>query len=183
MTDDAVEMLFNNNGSVNLGADIGVALGPLGRSLEGNVGASVGSVAPIYSYSLSKGLYAGISLDGKVIATRHDVNEKFYGRIVSGTELLTGVIETPPAAQPLYDALTRCQVYASGGVGTKSSASYNSVAGTSHYSYEYGERNTMPVPSFQNSYLVSPPSYPPPMPPATDDQHSYVSDITNSTFR
>merc|ERR1712113_56766 len=104
MTDDAVEMLFSNDGSVNLGADVGIAMGPLGRSLEGNVGASLGSMAPIYSYSLSKGLYAGVSLDGKVITTRKNVNEKFYGRQVSGAELLSGLIETPPAAQPLYDA-------------------------------------------------------------------------------
>mmetsp|Transcript_12572 Transcript_12572/g.18486 ORF Transcript_12572/g.18486 Transcript_12572/m.18486 type:complete len:514 (+) Transcript_12572:256-1797(+) len=179
MTDDAVEMLFSNNGSVNLGADIGIAMGPLGRSLEGNFGASGGSMAPIYSYSLSKGLYAGVSLDGKVITTRHNVNEKFYGRQVSGGELLSGLIETPPAAQPLYDALARCHVYATGrnnkppprieGIRNDFSL-HNSMEG------EYGETVMFPnAPS---------PSYPPPMmPPATDDHHSYVSDITNSTHR
>ena len=80
MTDHAVQMMFSNEGSVQLGADLGVAVGPLGRAVEGNLGATAGSVAPIYSYSLSKGLYAGVSVDGKVIVTRNGVNEKFYGR-------------------------------------------------------------------------------------------------------
>lgn len=113
MTDKAVELLFQD-GSVQLGADVGVALGPLGRTAEADFGAAPGAVAPIYSYSLSKGLYAGISLDGKIIMTRPKVNEKFYGRCVTGMQILQGVVPCPPAAQPLYEALTRCHVYATG---------------------------------------------------------------------
>jgi len=111
MTEEAVEMLMSSNGSVQLGADIGVAVGPVGRAVEADYGASPHHVAPIYTYSLSKGLYAGISVAGKVIVTRHNVNEKFYGRRVTPEEILQGRIPTPPAAQPLYDALTRCHVY------------------------------------------------------------------------
>lgn len=114
MTDDAVEMMFSSNGNIQLGADIGIAVGPLGRALEADMGAAPGKFAPVYTYSLSKGLYAGVSLDGKVIVTRNRVNERFYGREVSGMELLSGQIPTPPAARPLYDALQRCHVYASG---------------------------------------------------------------------
>jgi lipid-binding SYLF domain-containing protein len=71
MTDDAVRLFSSDKGkSIQLGADVGVALGPLGRSAEADIGAS-GSVsrsldgsygsggvalAPIYTYSLSKGL-------------------------------------------------------------------------------------------------------------------------------
>jgi len=193
MTDNAVEMLFNNQGSVNLGADVGIALGPLGRSLEGNIGASTGGMAPIYSYSLSKGFYAGISLDGKVIVTRHDVNEKFYGRTVSGAELLGGLIETPPAAQPLYDALRRCHVYARGQSNVRSSSASTAFGGNLPYeyggnlSYEYGESMLMGpsvgLPSMLNGPSMPPPLYPPPsMPPPPDDSHSYVSDLTNSTL-
>jgi len=112
MTDASVELMFSNDGSVQLGADVGVALGPVGRSVEAELGASVEAMAPIYTYSLSKGLYAGISLNGSVIVSRHKVNEKFYGKQVSGHELLQGQIPTPQAAQPLYDALKRCHVYA-----------------------------------------------------------------------
>ena len=119
MTEDAVDVMSSNDGSFQLGADIGVAVGPLGRALEADIGAAgkVGSgvaLAPIYTYSFSKGLYAGASLDGKVIVTRHRVNEKFYGQQVDARTLLSGEIPTPPAAQPLYDALKRCHVYAAG---------------------------------------------------------------------
>ncbi|GKY90845.1 hypothetical protein MPSEU_000057300 [Mayamaea pseudoterrestris] len=113
MSDKAVELMFQQ-GSVQLGADVGVALGPLGRTAEADFGAAPGAVAPIYSYSMSKGFYAGVSLDGRVIMTRPKVNEKFYGRSVTGMEILKGVVPCPPAAQPLYEALTRCHVYATG---------------------------------------------------------------------
>jgi lipid-binding SYLF domain-containing protein len=126
MTDAAVDIMSSNKGSFTLGADIGVALGPLGRSAEADVGASPGrrgmeevadgpggvELAPIYTYSLSKGFYAGVSLDGKVIVTRHRINENFYGQKVDSGALLSGGIPTPPAAQPLYDALKRCHIYA-----------------------------------------------------------------------
>mmetsp|Transcript_13001 Transcript_13001/g.22082 ORF Transcript_13001/g.22082 Transcript_13001/m.22082 type:complete len:496 (-) Transcript_13001:977-2464(-) len=170
MTDKAVEMMFAKDGSINLGADVGVALGPLGRALEGNVGAAVGTVAPIYTYSLSKGLYAGVSLDGKVIVTRHNVNEKFYGQKVTGADILMGQIPTPPAAQPLYDALTRCHVYATGArPGNSRSTNIRPIPehAQDNSSLEYGEF-VQPVGSQV-------------MPPANDDQHSYagLSELTS----
>ena len=128
MDDNAVNLFSSNDGSFQLGADVGVAVGPVGRAAEADFGttASAGSggiaMAPIYTYSLSKGLYAGVSLDGKVIVTRHNVNEKFYGQQISASELLGGEVPTPPAAQPLYDALKRCHVYATSGVTNNGSA-------------------------------------------------------------
>jgi len=123
MTDRAVDMFVNNNdGSFTLGADIGVAVGPLGRSFEADIGKIDGDLTPIYTYSLSKGFYAGISLDGKVMVTRHRINEKFYGREIDAKSLLNGDVPTPPAAQPLYDALKRCHVYASSSSGGSSAA-------------------------------------------------------------
>ena len=164
MTDKAVELMFSKDGSINLGADVGVAVGPLGRALEGNMGAAKGSFAPIYTYSLSKGLYAGVSLDGKVIATRHNVNEKFYGKKVSGREILGGNLPTPPAAQPLYDALTRCHVYATGGTKPRQ-ARIRPIPEFDTQSAEYGE-------VVQTTQV---------MPPANDDQHSYagLSELTS----
>lgn len=122
MTDDAVDIMSSNSGSVQLGVDVGVAVGPLGRSAEADMGLATQrlrtgddavAMAPIYTYSQSKGFYAGFSFDGKVVVTRHEVNERFYGRPVDPRELLSGDVVTPPAAQPLYDALRRCHVYAS----------------------------------------------------------------------
>lgn len=126
MTDDALRLFTSDDGrSIQLGADVGVAVGPLGRSAEADIAASAGkpddrhgghiAMAPIYTYSLSKGLYAGVSLDGRIVVSRPRVNEKFYGRAVTPKELLSGDVPSPPAAQPLYDALKRCRVY--GGTG------------------------------------------------------------------
>ncbi|KAL3935170.1 MAG: hypothetical protein SGBAC_009258 [Bacillariaceae sp.] len=114
MTDAAVEHMFSDTDHFQLGLDVGVAIGPLGRALEADVGAAPGTFAPIYTYSLSKGLYAGISVDGKIIKVRHRVMEKFYGQQVSLADILSGEIPSPPAARPLYEALQRCHVYAGG---------------------------------------------------------------------
>lgn len=134
MTEDAVRLFASERGkSIQLRADVGVAIGLLGRSAEADIGATSGrsrslhdgigvgqhhnngiAMAPIYTYSLSRGLYAGVSLDGRLITTRDRVNEKFYGRAVSAHELLSGEVATPPAAQPLYDALKRCRIYGGG---------------------------------------------------------------------
>ena len=199
MTDAAVEMMFSNSGNIQLGADVGVALGPLGRALEADIGAAPGSVAPIYTYSLSKGLYAGVSLDGKVIVTRERVNERFYGRTVSGMEILQGHVPTPPAARPLYDALQRVHVYATGNIPTRRSMgppnpmmappSAMPPMPPQHQIYpkapqmEYGELPE-PIPEFTIGD-VPPPTTPTNvgsvMPPAANDQHSYagMSDITS----
>uniref|UniRef100_A0A6U6L6M6 Ysc84 actin-binding domain-containing protein n=1 Tax=Odontella aurita TaxID=265563 RepID=A0A6U6L6M6_9STRA len=85
---------------------MGVAVGPVGRGATGNIGAGDGGVAPAYSYAHSKGLFAGISLEGSVVATRADVNAKFYGRDIDARTLLFGNFQPRPrAARPLYDAL------------------------------------------------------------------------------
>jgi hypothetical protein len=62
-------------------------------------------LAPAFSYSHSRGVFAGVSLDGTVIFSRATVNESFYGRAVSATDLLHGVLPPPRAAAPLYTAL------------------------------------------------------------------------------
>ena len=64
-----------------------------------------GGCATVYSYSHSRGLYAGLSLEGSVIFPRPAVNHQFYGRAVTPKELLTGGVPPPRAAGPLYDAL------------------------------------------------------------------------------
>ncbi|KAL7515721.1 hypothetical protein ACHAXN_013153 [Cyclotella atomus] len=111
MTEEAVWLFSTQDASIQLGVDVGAAVGPVGRSAEADLAASRTAMAPIYTYSLSKGLYAGVSMDGRVVVTRPRVNEKFYGRTVSAEELLNGSVPSPPAAQPLYDAIKRCLVY------------------------------------------------------------------------
>ncbi|OMJ08919.1 SH3 domain-containing YSC84-like protein 1 [Smittium culicis] len=101
-TDSAVEA-FSHGGNLTLGASIGIAAGPVGWSAE--AGGAVVDTAPVFSYSKSKGLFAGISLEGSVIIERKGTNERFYGVKVSAAELLSGKIDPPPKAQRLYDAI------------------------------------------------------------------------------
>ena len=54
MTHEAVNIMSCNDGSFQLGADIGVAAGPLGRSVEADAGIIQGKLTPIHTYSLSK---------------------------------------------------------------------------------------------------------------------------------
>jgi len=71
--------------SAKLGADVGVALGPVGAGAEA---ATANLSADIISYSRAKGLYAGISLEGAVVATRDALNKAYYGKEVSPTDIV-----------------------------------------------------------------------------------------------
>lgn len=82
-----------------------VAAGPIGRTAEAGASATIGSVAAIYSYSKTKGLFAGVSIEGSVIVERKDTNEAFYRQNVTAAQLLSGAIPRPPEAEVLYRAL------------------------------------------------------------------------------
>ena len=103
-TDEAIKA-FSGQGQVSIGVGIDVAVGPIGRSGTASVNLSDIGVAPAMSYSQSRGVFAGVSLDGSVIYSRSDVNHRFYGRKVSPDEILSGDVPPPRAAQTLYDAL------------------------------------------------------------------------------
>jgi len=65
-------------GKFTLGADAGVAAGPVGRRVEAATDAQLKS--EIYSYSRSRGLFAGVSLEGSVLQIDDSANAVFYGR-------------------------------------------------------------------------------------------------------
>ncbi|HEX2225653.1 MAG TPA: YSC84-related protein [Candidatus Binatia bacterium] len=94
---------FAQGGNVTLGGALSVAAGPIGRTAE--AGVAVG--AAMYSYSRSQGLFAGISLEGTVLATRDRVNAGYYGEPVEPTEILAGRLQPPPSAQKLLDVLSK----------------------------------------------------------------------------
>src|SRR5436853_4006024 len=94
---------FSKGGNVTLGADASVAAGPVGRAAEADVTAR----AAIYTYSKTKGLFIGASLEGAVISTRNGANEQFYGRPVPAYDLLNGRVAAPPGAANLRAALGR----------------------------------------------------------------------------
>ncbi|KAJ2701258.1 hypothetical protein H4218_001551 [Coemansia sp. IMI 209128] len=103
LTTDSAVKAFTHGGNVTLGTNVTVAAGPFGRSAEA-AGALI-NLAPVLSYSKSKGLFAGVSLEGSLIAERKDANAKLYGRPVRAQELLSGTVNPPPQADVLYRAL------------------------------------------------------------------------------
>lgn len=103
-TDDAVTA-FSGLGQVSLGVGMEVALGPVGRSGSAALHLSDVGCAAAYSYSHSRGLLAGLTIDGSLLVSRQDLNYKFYGRPVTPADLLCGRVAPPRAAAPLYDAL------------------------------------------------------------------------------
>ncbi|KAK7207958.1 hypothetical protein BZA70DRAFT_30950 [Myxozyma melibiosi] len=96
---------FAQLGSITLGGNISVAAGPIGRNAEAGGTASLKSVAAVFSYSKTRGLFAGVSLEGSALLERRDANRKFYGGNVTAKQLLAGTIEAPPAADPLMRVL------------------------------------------------------------------------------
>jgi lipid-binding SYLF domain-containing protein len=102
--EDGLKGLFEDK--VELGGDAGVAAGPVGRSAE--AGTNVTFDSPIYSYSRSKGLFAGIALKGTVMTIDDSSNHKVYGENVSGRDiLLRGAVRPVREVKPFLAALNR----------------------------------------------------------------------------
>lgn len=78
-----------------LGGEVSAAAGPygLGGVLESEVHKRQ---APIWTYMKSRGLYAGVQVDGTIIIERTDENERFYGERISVTDILAGKTKRPP---------------------------------------------------------------------------------------
>ncbi|KAG0670818.1 hypothetical protein C6P43_002835 [Kluyveromyces marxianus] len=77
---DAVKS-FSQFGSITLGGNVSVAAGPLGRNAEAAASASTAGIAAVFAYSKTKGLFAGVSLEGSVILERREANRKFYAPV------------------------------------------------------------------------------------------------------
>jgi lipid-binding SYLF domain-containing protein len=104
MSRQSVEGLAD--GKVTLGADASVAAGPLGRSSAAATDATLS--AQVLSYSRSSGLFAGVALDGSVLAIDHGANETAYGIAdVLASQIFDGKVAAPPPAQSFTAALTR----------------------------------------------------------------------------
>jgi SH3 domain-containing YSC84-like protein 1 len=88
----------------SLGADAAVAAGPVGRT--GSAATDLRMRAEILSYSRTRGLFAGLSLEGSVVKQDRDGNENVYGERVDAKRLLLeGAYPVPAAARGLVDLL------------------------------------------------------------------------------
>ncbi|KAJ3090109.1 SH3 domain-containing YSC84-like protein 1, partial [Physocladia obscura] len=101
-TDDAVKA-FAKGHNFSVGGQVSFAIGPLGRAAE--VAGTIKSFAPIYTYSHSKGLFAGASVELSSISERSSVNADTYGAGVSSEVILSGGVPPPDFAADLYLAL------------------------------------------------------------------------------
>jgi SH3 domain-containing YSC84-like protein 1 len=103
LNNDAAVRAFSKGGNVTLGADASVAAGPVGRAAE----ADVTPKAAVYTYSKSKGLFAGVSLEGAVLGTRKGANDRYYGRPVTAYDILHARVAAPAGSARLHNALGR----------------------------------------------------------------------------
>lgn len=99
MTERGVTAFLGN--SFKLGGDIGIAAGPVGA---GASAASANLSADILSFSISQGLYGGVSLDGAVVAVREGLNSAYYGKEATPTSILIKRDVTNPRAASLIEA-------------------------------------------------------------------------------
>jgi lipid-binding SYLF domain-containing protein len=102
MTDRGVNALLES--SIKLGADVGVAAGPVGM---GAAASTANLSADIISFSRSKGLFGGISVDGAVVKTRSDWNEVYYGAVVTPVDIFRKRIAGNPHSAGLLSVVSK----------------------------------------------------------------------------
>jgi lipid-binding SYLF domain-containing protein len=100
---DLILLVMNEKGAssilssqVKLGADASVAAGPKGRDASADTDAYLR--AEILSYSRSRGLFAGISLEGSTLRPDDDANADIYGRKITAKEIVLGNKIVAPAS-------------------------------------------------------------------------------------
>jgi SH3 domain-containing YSC84-like protein 1 len=109
---DLVMLIMNKHGmddllhsKFKLGADASVAAGPVGRHAAADTDWKMR--AEVLSYSRARGVFAGLELNGAVIAQDNDSTREFYGKPVTFQESLKGQISPPRAAYPFLDTLSK----------------------------------------------------------------------------
>src|SRR5271165_6098810 len=109
---DLVLLIMNDNGMNNLlsakfklGATGGVAAGPVGRDASANTDWRL--KAEVLTYSRTRGLFAGLTLNGAVIKQDDDATRAFYGRLVGFRPTLTGEVPAPHEADRFLATVRR----------------------------------------------------------------------------
>jgi lipid-binding SYLF domain-containing protein len=98
-TQKAVDALLTS--SAKLGGDTSIAVGPVGGGVKSNV------VADIFSFSRSKGAFAGLALDGSVVATRDEWNAAYYGKPASPVDILVKHSVSNPGSAALRSTVAK----------------------------------------------------------------------------
>jgi lipid-binding SYLF domain-containing protein len=103
MNDDGMRHLLSDK--FTIGGEATAAAGPLGRDASAQTDAVMH--AEMLSYSRSRGLFAGISLEGATLRPDGETNRELYGHDSTSREILTGDFKTPAAAAKFERALNR----------------------------------------------------------------------------
>jgi SH3 domain-containing YSC84-like protein 1 len=105
-------MLVMNEGGMNhllsdkftIGGEATATAGPVGRTAQASTDAQMH--AQILSWSRSQGLFLGAALDGSVVKPNKDANERLYGEITTGKEILVdSKLAVPSSARPVVDSI------------------------------------------------------------------------------
>jgi lipid-binding SYLF domain-containing protein len=109
---DLVLLAMNQNGlqhmltnKFKIGADAAASAGPVGRNAQAGTDWKLN--AEFLTYSRSKGLFAGINLDGTVLSQNQDDTREFYGSNLPFKSVLGGKVPTPPDAQPFVGTVAK----------------------------------------------------------------------------
>jgi lipid-binding SYLF domain-containing protein len=109
---DVVFIVMNQRGmdkllkdKVTLGADASAMAGPVGRSAEAQTDAVMR--AEIVSWSRSRGVFGGVSLEGATLRPDKADNQDLYGTNAEPHDILQGSVKPPASAEPLYMALNQ----------------------------------------------------------------------------
>jgi SH3 domain-containing YSC84-like protein 1 len=103
MNDRALRSLLSDK--FRIGADATAAAGPVGRHAA--AGTDIKLNAEILTYSRSKGVFAGVSLDGAVVQADRSGDQAMYGANVDRQEILRGKTRVPKAARPLLQQIAK----------------------------------------------------------------------------
>jgi lipid-binding SYLF domain-containing protein len=114
---DLVLLIMNDRGAqsilsskVKLGGDASIAAGPVGRDAAANTDAFMR--AEILSYSRTRGVFAGVSLEGSTLRPDDGANEDVYGRKLTSREIVFGgAVGVPPSGRHLVRVLDRNSPY------------------------------------------------------------------------
>jgi len=111
---DLVLIIMNRRGleqfvrnQFKFGADAAVAAGPVGREAQANTDLQLR--AEILSYSRSRGLFAGVTINGSTVRADLDANQRFYGKRLDGPQLVLNdaIVESPAPVPEWIQTLSR----------------------------------------------------------------------------
>ena len=102
MTDKGMNSLLSN--SFKLGADVSIAVGPVGSGAKSDI------LADLIAFSRSKGVYGGLNLDGTIVTTNDDWNKAYFGKPVLPPDILVRASVSNKDAAALLSAIAAAAV-------------------------------------------------------------------------